>query len=488
MNVRKQQIQDDLLTKFMSKNGEPAQDPTAGGLSTALKSKAPLDDAEAMLAEADLSLEEHTQTEQGEEDTAHDSDACETPSVAVEEPAGNAASTYALPVGGAVLGLVGVVQGVCGAASSLGATLAMGVGMNPSSWLVLGAVATCTGLVRNQVARTLAIAKRQQASQQDLCAQVAQLADRHAHNDRPPAQGEELERVLMALERQDEKVNNLTKALKMYGKPLMEIANGSADVTSQVTGMRAQVQALEQGLQKVGTGTPSGELTEAIARKLEGMAEKFSPQGLQQQLVRLEASVQAISQRLDDSEVRKSLLRLEDAEKARSRKLEELARTDTVHQDVEKLENQIDRGLGKLGNVLEQVRNGNLGAIETSMRDMQRELAGLATAVAQIQQSVRTGGGRNTAAGSQSQSQSQSTQISPNTPQAPASQNAAPTAMNTAETSTTAAKPAAAPAVPTDTQSLSDAQAGAAQNQTGTRATSGKNVLGAIAKLKKLKN
>ena len=129
------------------------------------------------------------------------------------------------------------------------------------------------------------------------------------------------------------------------------------------------MQAMEQSIQKVSGSAPTGELTEAIARKLEAMAERFSPQGLQQQLVRLEASVQAISQRLDDSEVRKSLLRLEDAEKARMRTMEALARTDTVHQDVEKLENQIDRGLGKLGNVLEQVRNGNLGAIETSMRD-----------------------------------------------------------------------------------------------------------------------
>lgn len=483
MNVRKQQIQDDLLTKFMSKNGEPARDPSAGGLSTALQTKAPLDDADAILAEADTSLDETTQTEQETEDTAHDADVSESTAAAVEEPASSAMSQYALPVGGAVLGLVGVVQSVCGAASSMGAALAMGMGMNPSSWLVLGTVAACTGIVRNQVARTTAIAKRQQASQQALHTQVSQLADRHAHNDRPPAQGEELERVLMALERQDEKVNNLTKALKMYGKPLMEIANGSADVTSQVNAMRTQVQTLEQSLQKLSTGTPSGEWTETIARKIEAMADKFSPQGLQQQLVRLEASVQSISQRLDDSEVRKSLLRLEDAEKTRSRKLEELARTDTVHQDVEKLENQIDRGLGKLGQVLEQLRNGNLGTIETSMRDMQRELAGLATAVAQIQQSVRTGGGRNAAAPT---SQNQNAPQAPSTPQA--SQSAAPAPSATTDANATASKPAAAPANPVETQGLSDAQAGAAQNQTGTRATSGKNVLGAIAKLKKLKN
>jgi hypothetical protein len=45
-----------------------------------------------------------------------------------------------------------------------------------------------------------------------------------------------------------------------------------------------------------------------------------------------------------------------------------------------------------------------------------------------------------------------------------------------------------APSAAVETQGMTDAQAGAAQNQTGTRASSGKNVLGAIAKLKKLKN
>ena len=47
--------------------------------------------------------------------------------------------------------------------------------------------------------------------------------------------------MLIALERQDEKVNNLSKSLKMYGKPLMEIATQGNDIAAQVQQQKQQL-------------------------------------------------------------------------------------------------------------------------------------------------------------------------------------------------------------------------------------------------------
>ena len=259
------------------------------------------------------------------------------------------------------------------------------------------------------------------------------------------------------------------------------VEGGSDSMRQSLSRMETQLrQQQAAGKQEVGD-VQQGMLKLAAKLDTLGTRDDAPLQPLQQKLGQVEVAIAAIAQRLEDSEVRKSLLRLEDAEKARMRTMEALARTDTVHQDVEKLENQIDRGLGKLGNVLEQVRNGNLGAIETSMRDMQRELAGLATAVAQIQQSVRTGGGR---AAATSAAQSQPVPAST----APAQASTPPATGTSTDTTAQTPKTTAAPNAAVETQGMTDAQAGAAQNQTGTRASSGKNVLGAIAKLKKLKN
>jgi predicted nucleic acid-binding Zn-ribbon protein len=46
---------------------------------------------------------------------------------------------------------------------------------------------------------------------------------------------EEIQCILHVLQRQDEKIANLTRAIKMYGKPLMEITNQLSDTNQQVT-------------------------------------------------------------------------------------------------------------------------------------------------------------------------------------------------------------------------------------------------------------
>jgi hypothetical protein len=464
--------------------GELADDdPSAGGLSAAVGDMEPIDDADAILAE------NLTDGDDGE------AQAAEFATAPAPEAAGS--SGLLARICGAALLLAGVLVAVLQGRGAIPPALAY-YGLHPQTLFTVGAVVLGVGMVRRQV-RALGATRR------DEVLEHLQFLVEHqrATAERPPAKGEELDRVLAQLERQDEKVNNLTKALKAYGKPLLEIASSSADVTAQIDKIRTQSDALVDGLrsgqQRVEAavrGAGSGEAVAALrdqSAKLEkqlhdqfaAIGEKVGHGGLQQQLTRMEASVQAIGQRLDDSEVRKSLLRLEEAEKARGRKLDEVARAETLQHDVARLEQRIDQNAGKLGATLEQVRNGNLGQLETSVRDMQRELAGLCTAVAQIQQAVRSGGMRAAAPAQMAAPMPAAAALAPAAEPPHAAAVAPPAPAHAAPAAAHAAAHEPAPAV--DTKGLSDAQAGVAQNQTGARASTGKNVLGAIAKLKKMK-
>jgi hypothetical protein len=72
---------------------------------------------------------------------------------------------------------------------------------------------------------------------------------------RPPAEGEELQRVMLALHRQDEKTNNLTRAIKMYGKPMIEISNQVTETGSKVAELTRHLDAMktafEHGLREL---------------------------------------------------------------------------------------------------------------------------------------------------------------------------------------------------------------------------------------------
>ncbi len=384
-------------------------------------------------------------------------------------------------------------------------------GYDSSILLAIGTVAYVIGVMRRQVAlsqvRIDALSFQQQEAQLDMQANLQYLVEQQQiHAEKPPAQGEELERVLVALQRQDEKVNNLSRALKMYGKPLMEIANQGADVAAQVNQLKGHIEALlgamQQGFTRVETAARSHavdlgpleertmQTAEELRRGLQSIGERLpnaqAQQQLQQQLVRVEAGIQAMSQRFDDSEVRKSLVRLEDTTKVHSKKFDELARTDAVHAETQRLERQLDGAIAKLSTTVEQVRSKNLGGLETSVRDIQRELSSLATSVAYIQQAVKSGA-RVTAAAPTGQTPPPAASPATVTATAPAP---TPTLARSNASEPTAPPAKTTPTAPTaavDTTGLNDAQAGVAQNQTGSRASTSKNVLGAIAKLKKLK-
>ncbi len=398
-------------------------------------------------------------------------------------------------VGAACL-MGGIVATVLQSSSSLTTSL-RSVGLDAPVLLTIGAVLFVLSVVRRQ--HSLAQARYEQLAQahnekdSELQGSVQYLVEQHQlSTERPPAEGEELQRVLLALERQDEKVGNLTKALKMYGKPLMEIAQQGNDLAAQLQQQKQQIEtihtAMQQGLAKVESAAKSlsvdltplehsfQKLAADLKQAIAAVAEK-SPQDpqLMQALQRVETSIATIGKRFDDGEMKQSLTRLEDTSKAYGQKLERLANQDTLHEEMQRLERVVDTTVGKLTNTVDQVRDKDLGGLENSVREIQREMTGLANSIASIQQAIRTSAQpkapamaaasvAHEPAHAQSQSQSQSH-----------AGNHEPVAH-------------AQPAAHAAPGSSSDAQAGVAENRTGTRAASGKNVLGAIAKLKQMKS
>ena len=251
----------------------------------------------------------------------------------------------------------------------------------------------------------------------------------------------------LALQRQDEKINNLTRAIKMYGKPLVDIANHGTEVGAVLTQLQATTE----------TGTDS--IREVMSRLetqvLASTGNAPSLQPLQDQFVKLQIAVQAISQRLEDSEMRKAIMRLEDTATQTREQILQLARGESIDNATDKLRAQLDAATTKLHDGLRQMRDGKLGDLENTVRDIQREVATVATATAQIQAAIKSGARPIAAAPSK----------------APSGQPAP------------AAQPTAAPAAATPAASGD----GGDGYQTGARKTGSKNVLGAIAKLKSMK-
>ena len=71
---------------------------------------------------------------------------------------------------------------------------------------------------------------------------------------RRPASGEELEQVLLSLARQDDKINNLTKALKMYGKPLVDVNRLATENGQKAKAIAAQIGNLREKIEKMNEG------------------------------------------------------------------------------------------------------------------------------------------------------------------------------------------------------------------------------------------
>jgi uncharacterized protein YoxC len=333
-------------------------------------------------------------------------------------------------------------------------------GGTPATLLVAGIVCAVGANLRRHGAvdqtKIAAQLESEAATGDDLRASLAYLVSaQQAQAQRPPAAGEELQRVLLTLERHDEKINNLTKAMKMYGKPLMEIANQVADIGAGVTSTKTDVESVLEITRTGFTRIESDIEQQDVRKELESVHQQLkrveeqvqkSVAGLGERMPRPDALPQ-FAERLETS-VRSLAQRLEESSREQTRSIEKIARHDAAAAN-DKMTQQLEAAIQRLRTDLDHQKSGiNLDALEASIREIQREVGSLATATAQIQSALRSGGGR----------------------------AAAP-----------AVQPAESPTPPAGTDADADAHAGVVQNKTGTRAASGKNVLGAIAKLKQMK-
>lgn len=361
------------------------------------------------------------------------------------------------------------------------------LGFGPQGLFVCGMVLAGAGASLRRTARLQqnldAAEERRRAEAETLNQNLHGLLSARTSGDEPAANaGQDLQYILLALQRQDEKLNNLTKAFKMYGKPLMEIANQGTDLAGVVSTVKNLVEAngesSRQALLRMEAQlkSPAGkqELADLqnnmlqMVKKVDALAANapsVAVAPLQQQVGRLEVAVAAIAQRLEDSEVRKSLLRLEEKAQKDRETLQELLRGERVQKVGAELQEKLERATRGLTDGISQLREGNLGGLENAVRDIQREVAGVATTVAQINAAVKNGARTPVAA--------------PATAPAPTAPAASP-----ASTASSAEKPAAGPAA----APAAEKPAGEAGGyQTGSRSSGGKNVLGAIAKLKQMK-
>lgn len=388
-------------------------------------------------------------------------------------------------LGGACL-LVGVVTTML---PGLGDIAALS-GIDPTGMLVLGTVLLAAGATWRHVLRLQVRFDESERSRREDAASLRQslavLVDAHrADLDKPPAEGEELRHVLMSMQRQDEKINNLTKAIKMYGKPLMEITGQGTELAGGIAGLKALVEGSIEATQHAVEGVETtlrmqagdkhgAELQQAlqkVATRVEQLANAPKPpslEPLQQQFSRLEVTLAAVAQRLEDSEVRKSLLRLEETTQKGRESVQELLRGDLVKQSAVGLQEKIEKAAKGLAEGLTKLREGQLGSLEGTVREIQREVSGVATAVSQIQAALKSGA-RAAAAAAAREKDAPSAQEAHAAKEAPAPKE----------------KPAAAAAGPAP---AADAPAGTGGGyKTGARSTGSKNVLGAIAKLKQMK-
>ncbi|MGK0156359.1 MAG: putative nucleic acid-binding Zn-ribbon protein [Neolewinella sp.] len=355
---------------------------------------------------------------------------------------------------GAALTLTGLITAALPAA-----TAAIAAAIAPQTITLLGLAVFAIGTSQRRTSR---VQQRLKAFETDrssvddeLRDTLAQILQGQVGQGMNSAESDDTQQLMLSLQRQDQKINNLTKAIKMYGKPLMEIAGQGTELAGSV----AQVKALVEGAAE---STRQG--VNRVEQLVRGGSGKTDLGDLPAQIGKLHVSLTAMSQRIEDTEVRKSLVRVEDATTQLATQLATLERGENVKAATTELQQSLDQATSGLQKGLEQMREGNLTGLETSVKDIQRELAGLATAMSQVQAAVKNGAH---VAASARQA-------------APAPVAAAATA---APTTSSANNQAAA----------SGGQTAAANDKddsgytTGKRKSGGQNVLGAIAKLKSMK-
>lgn len=319
-------------------------------------------------------------------------------------------------LGGSLL-VTGIALGVLPADSNIVHILAS-AGFSASIVAIAGLVLLATAQVlramQNAAQRADWALSRQLAAAEALRGSVDSLADEEG--PRVHSGSTDHADVTAALKRLDEKVNNLTRATKMYGKPLMELAGQVTESAEILNHVRTQ--------------------TDLIAETIGQGLRKFSDT-IGERLQKIEHGVAGI----DASAVKHSLDKLE----ATTQK----GFTGLKAEDpgVARVEQKLDATTRTLQEALAELKKSDLSKLEDAVREIQRELTSVAATVTNVQTTLRS---------------------------------------QPAKTGAAAAAPAPQPT--NAAAANNDAHSGAAQNTAGTHTGSGKNVLGAIAKLKQMKS
>ena len=412
-------------------------------------------------------------------------------------------------VAGVVMMVLGVVLVV--GSSVLIATQYRVDGFEPQSLMLLGAVLFATSVTHRRVVTqhrrreaTESLTSLDNEALLQITLSLQSLADAHRQGGLPLA-ADDLQQVSNALQRQDEKINNLTKAMKMYGKPLMEITGQGTELYSSLALVKTAVEAggeavtkaiarIEQQLRALDTHKPAispellASLTKATAkiasleeksdRALEPLQkqigrlestfgaalEKIENNDSSKRLQRIESSVGAAMEKIENNDSNKRLQRIEEATKKAREDVQELLRGPDVEKVVAQLQDRLDKATTRLADGIQKMREDSIAELASQMREVQREITGLAKSVAQVQAAVRNGAVRGEA--------------STHAYSGPATVAPHPSASAPSVPPPSASAPAAASAPPAAT----------GEYQTGKRAASSKNVLGAIAKLKQMKS
>ncbi|MCR9245353.1 MAG: hypothetical protein NXI31_09995 [bacterium] len=439
------------LPDFLDEGTEPSQTPANELYSEDASAIADGDDDRAEPAdEADYDDDGYVEDDYPRDESFDDGDAQDTsasaPAAVRRGRSRRTRNDATNAPGGGLATVVGIV--LLGAGVVLGllpdvAAQAAPYGLTPATLAVLGGIALAVGCLRRSV-RTMQtnLAGEHQRELDDLHARIEGLAVQQPTGS--PENTDNSEQILFALQKQDEKTNNLTKAIKMYGKPLVDIANHGTELAATLAQVKTSVEA-------------GGDSARAAWSRLETQIKKSGGEALQEQIGRFEVAIQAMSQRLEDSA--KSLIRLEDHATGANDHLEVLSRGESVEVATKALGARLDEATSNLQGCVTELRDGHLGELENTVRDIQREVATVATSVSQIQATLKSGAVARPA---------------------PAPTQAAPAPSPAA----VGAGGAPAPATPAPATGDDDDAAGYA---TGARRSKGKNVLGAIAKLKQMK-
>ncbi len=333
--------------------------------------------------------------------------------------------------------------------TALEATMAVmeRMGLAPIHLLALGALLLGLGSAARRQRRLHGYIAQLNAGQ-DLIGSIVSsvqaatraLQDAETRRNEQPASSEDMNFMRFELQRYDEKIVNLTKAMRSFGAPVMEISKQLGDTAHLLSQQKASLDelrgatearhaaldaALREGIESIAELTRS--TTDRVTTEVRG-----TRGSVDERVGKLEGELQA---------------RLQEAITAFEGQVAAHGRH--VRESLESLATRTDQNLAQLQKTTAAVApKVDLAAVEQALAAVQRELASLSGAVRQ------------------------------------------PTAERAVAASPQASSPASMPAVserlaasPPDAMPSS----GVAQTIAGTRAAPGGNVLGAIARLKKMR-